>query len=48
MSFLQEDRLSLVHTNLEEVILEVEIKRSFFGRIQGSIICFRDCLTFST
>ena len=43
----KEHRLSFC-INLEVVILEVEIQRSFFGRIQDSIICFRDCLTFST
>ena len=33
--------------NLEVVILEVEIQRSFFGRIHETIDCFRDLLTFS-
>ena len=33
--------------NLEVVILEVEIQRSFFGRIHDTIDCFRDLLTFT-
>ena len=45
--FLQnEHRLSFC-INLEVVILEVEIQRSFFGRIHDNIDCFRDLLTFS-
>ena len=46
MFFLQEDRLSFVLTLKYLVILEAEIQRSIFGRIQDSIISFRDCLTF--
>ena len=40
-----EHRLSFC-INLEVVIVEVEIQRSFFGRIHDTIDCFRDLLTF--
>ena len=43
---LFERSLTLFCTYLEVVILEVEIQRSFFGRIQDTINCFRDLLTF--
>ena len=42
----KEDRLSFC-INLEVVILEVKIQRSFFGRIHDTIDCFRDLLTFN-
>ena len=46
MLLQKEHRLSFC-INLEVVILEVEIQRSFFGRIHDTIDYFRDLLTFN-